>query len=388
MSTKKIGVGLIGPGSIAELAHFPSIKACKFAELKAVCSPYEEEAKKVAHKWGAENWYTDYKKMVKHKDIDVVIISSPDGYHYEQTIAAAEAGKHVIVEKPLACTPKEAWSMVNACKKAGVKLMVACNHRFWLQHEIGKELIDQGVIGEVKTAKTGMHEHWRLYQENLAKTKFRLNPKETGGPLFDQGSHRVDLLRWLIGSEVKRVVGIMKKTIEWEYPWPDVVWILMEFENGVIGCYSSDRFSHVAHDATIVFGTEGMMGMSSEGLNPFESAPLAIYTHKDYDWDTLPDIIKKYRYPLHFWPEDVFTKPVPKRWISIYPPREWSYTRMLNHFFECILEDKKPRVTGEDGAKVIEILCAVYKSMEINGWVELPLKEEIIPPGYKPGYEK
>jgi predicted dehydrogenase len=381
---KKIGCGVIGPGSIAEIAHLPSINANPKSELIAVCSPSLEEAKAAAKKWGAKRWYDDYEKMVKDEEVDAVIIASPDRYHCPQTIAAAEAGKHVICEKPLACTNKEAWMMVDVCKKAGTMLMTACNHRFWLQHEIGKQLVDEGVIGEIKSGKTGMHEHWQLYQKNIAKTKFRLNPQETGGPLFDQGSHRIDLLRWLFGREVKRVVGTMKKTIQWDYPYSDVIWILIEFENGSVGCYSSDRFSHVAHDATILFGTEGMMGMCSEGTNPFQSAPLAIFTNKDYDWESLPDVIKKYRYPLHFWPEDIFTKPVSKRWVSIYPPREWSYTRMLDHFFNCIIKGEKPRVTGEDGAKVVEILCATIKSMETGGWVKLPLKEEIVPPGYEP----
>ena len=75
---------------------------------------------------------------------------------------------------------------------------------------------------------------------------------------------------------------------------------------------------------------------------------------------------------------------MPKRWISIVPPREWSYTRMVNHFVECIKEDKEPKVKGEDGAWAMEVLCGVFKSMETQSWVDLPLKEEVIPPGYKP----
>ena len=88
-------------------------------------------------------------------------------------------------------------------------------------------------------------------------------------------------------------------------------------------------------------------------------------------------------------PDDVISKPVLKGWISISPPREWSYRRMIQYFIKCILEDKEPELTsGKDGAKVIEIICGIFKSMETNSWVDLPLKEEVVPPHYKPFYEK
>ncbi|MCD6232638.1 gfo/Idh/MocA family oxidoreductase, partial [Candidatus Aerophobetes bacterium] len=93
-------------------------------------------------------------------------------------------------------------------------------------------------------------------------------------------------------------------------------------------------------------------------------------------------------YPEEFWVTDLITKPLEKKWISITPPREWSFTRMMKHFLTCFVEDKEPLVTGEDGAKVMEILCAVFKSMETNSWVDLPLKEEVVPPHYRPYYEK
>jgi len=126
------------------------------------------------------------------------------------------------------------------------------------------------------------------------------------------------------------------------------------------------------------------MFLSSESTNPFQSVPIAIYSDKDYNWDELPDIMRKWFYPQIFWPDDFLAKPVPKRWISISPPREWSYGKMLKYFVECIQKNKEPELTsGRDGAKVIEIICAVFKSMETKAWVDLPLKEEVFPPYYK-----
>ena len=99
----------------------------------------------------------------------------------------------------------------------------------------------------------------------------------------------------------------------------------MEFENGSIAAVSSDRFSPVVSNITEIYGTQGTMFLSSEATNPFQSVPLAIYSDNDYSWDELPDDMRKWCYPQNFWPNDVIGKTVPKRWISISPPREWSY---------------------------------------------------------------
>ena len=387
--TKLLRFGVIGAGSISYYVHFPSIKSLPDAELIAVCDVNAERARDAAIKWGAKSWYTNHEEMFKKEKgkLDAVIIASPNAYHRDQAVAAAEAGVHVIVEKPLACTNKEAWEIVNACKRAGVKLMVGCNYRFWMPNEIAKDLIDEGIIGKPIMGRTALHEGWNLYPETVAFSKFRYNPKEAGaGALFDLGSHKVDLLMWFLGSKPKKVVGIAKRlaTPESKTILDDAVTILIEFENGALGCVTLDRFSPVVSEVNEVYGTEGTIYTSTEAGGPFRSVPLAVYTHKDYSWETCPDILKKYRWPIFFWAEDLISKPMSKRWVSIVPPREWSYTRMVNHFIECLREDKEPRVKGEDGAWVLEVLCGVFKSMETGSWVDLPLKEEVIPPNYRP----
>jgi UDP-N-acetylglucosamine 3-dehydrogenase len=100
---KKARFGVIGCGSIAEIAHFPSIQRTEGAELVAVCDVDEETAKQAAEKWGAKVWYTDYRKMFAEcDDLDAVVIATPNNVHRNQAVAAAKAGVHVVVEKPLA----------------------------------------------------------------------------------------------------------------------------------------------------------------------------------------------------------------------------------------------------------------------------------------------
>lgn len=383
----KYRFGVVGCGSIADIAHFPSIQQTPEATLAAVCDIDEGRAQEAAETWGAQAYFTDYQAMFDQAELDAVVIATPNSYHRDQAMAAAEAGAHVVVEKPLAVTNKEAWDIVDACRQAGVKLMVGCDRRFWPQNQYAKELIEQGVIGNVLMSRSSLHEQWYLYQSHVAKTDFRLRGELAGAAaVSDTGAHAIDLLTWLMGSPVQRVVGIAKRlaTPEDYTPLDDTVWILMEYENSAYGCVSCNRFSPVVSQVTELYGTEGTIFTSSDATNPFQTAPLAVYTDKDYNAEDLPEIIKQYRYPQLFWVEDIIDRPVKKRWVPIYPPRHPNnYENMTRHFMDCIIHDKEPLVSGEDGARAIEVMCAVFKSMETGAWVELPLEEEVIPPFYK-----
>ncbi|MBT3272026.1 MAG: Gfo/Idh/MocA family oxidoreductase, partial [Spirochaetales bacterium] len=146
--TKTVGAAIIGAGSIAEIAHFPSIKEIPEVRLVSAADPVEEYRNRAVEKWGAEEVYDDYEKMIERDDIDLVIIASPNVYHHEQAVACAQAGKHVILEKPFACTNTEAWDIVRTAKEYGTKVMVGCNYRFWEQHLIAKELLSKNIIGD------------------------------------------------------------------------------------------------------------------------------------------------------------------------------------------------------------------------------------------------
>lgn len=385
---KVVGIGVIGAGSVAEIAHFPSIVQIPEAKLIAICDVADVYSQNACRKWGAKVAFRDYQEMLKRDDIELVIIASPNLYHHEQAVACAQAGKHVIIEKPFACTNYEAWDIVNTAKKYKTKVMVGCNYRFWEQHLIAKELLGQNIIGDLKMGSSKSHESWDLYHEMISYTKFRQDVKLAGaGALFDLGSHMVDLLLWFMGKEVKRVCGIAKNiTRPKDYTvLDDCVYIQIEFEDNTYGIVDLNRFSPAVTQGCELLGTEGTILTSSEAQNPYQSAPMAIYIDRDYAWEELPEIIRDYRYPQIFWATDNVTKPLQKRWISIYPPRGWAYKKMIKHFIECIAYDKEPVIKMEDGARDMEVLCGVFKSMQEDGWVDLPLREEIIPPNFIKG---
>ncbi len=384
---RKYKFGIVGCGSIAEIAHLPSIKKTPEAELEAVCDINPQRLREVAERWGAKATFTDYREMFEKANLDAVVIATPNNVHRNQAIAAAKAGIHVVVEKPLAITNKEAWDIVEACKKYGVKLMVGCDRRFWTQNQWAKQLVEDGVIGRVLMSRASLHEHWYNYQNYVAKTDFRLHCEIAGGAaISDTGAHAIDLLTWLNNSKVRRVIGVAKRLAmpESYTLCDDTAYILMEFENGAYGCVSCNRFSPAVSQVTELYGTEGTIYTCTDAINPFQSWPMAVFTNKDYCIEDLPEIIRNYRWPQLFWVEDIINRPLQKRWIPLCPPKSPNnYEKMTQHFMECITSNKEPIVSGEDGARAVEVMCAVFKSMETNKWVDLPLKEEVIPPHYR-----
>ena len=383
---KEIRIGVVGCGSIAEIAHFPCISESPETQLVAVCDVDEKSAQDAARKWGAKRHYTDHKDLLSEKNLDALVIATPPKFHWEQGLAAAEAKLHTLIEKPFAVTNREAWDIVDAFNGTGKKLLVGCDRRYWLQSQWTKELIESDVIGKPLMGRSTMHEGWPLYQGKIAFTDFRLNPELSGGAaLADTGAHAIDLLVWLLGSPVKRVVGVAKRVVTpVEYSeCDDLALVLMEHENGAHGFVSCNRFSPAASHFAEVYGDHGTIFLGSDSTNPYQTAPLAVFTDRDYEQAELPEILRKYRWPHLFWAEDMITHPVEKRWVPIIPPREPNnYQRLWRHFIDCLVNDQEPLTTGADGAHAVEVMCAVYKSMEIGGWAELPLSEEVVPPGY------
>ena len=383
-----VRMGVVGCGSIAEIAHLPSITQRKEARLVAVCDLDDNQAKTTAAKWGAERHFTDYRAMFENANLDGVVIATPNNSHRNIAISAAGAGVHVVVEKPLAVTNTEAWDIVNACKEAGVKLMVGCDRRFWTHNQWTKQLITEGIIGNLLMSRGSLHEHWYNYQNHVARTEFRLDCKVAGGAaLNDTGAHVIDLLTWLNDSKVKRAVGVARRMAmpESYTQCDDTALVMVEFENGAVGTVSCNRFSPAVNQMTELCGTEGTIFTATDATNPFQSWPMAVYTNKDFTVDTLPEVLSDYRWPELFWVEDIIDEHVRKRWVPICPPRRPNnYERMTEHFLDCIINDKPPLISGEDGARAVEVMCATWKSMETGAWVDLPLTEEVTPPYYEP----
>jgi predicted dehydrogenase len=252
-----IGVGILGYAFMGK-AHSNALKKLPYMmyppvavpRLVAISGRNEDAVKEAARRYGYEKYYTNWRDLVNDPDVQLFDNSGPNDAHAEPCILAAQAGKHILCEKPLARTAAEAKSMLDAVQKAGVKHMVAFNYRFVPAIRQIRELIDSGAFGQIY--------HFRAVylQEWIADPDFgmvwRLDRNVAGsGALGDLGAHIIDLARFLIGEPTR--IGAMTKTFIKERPdnqggtgqvtVDDAFVSTVEFANGAIGTLESTRFA-------------------------------------------------------------------------------------------------------------------------------------------------
>jgi predicted dehydrogenase len=355
-----VRIGFVGAGAIMRLSHGPVVAKSPEAELVAVFDRDRGRAEAFAADFGCR-CFTDLEAMLEVGGIDAVVVATPNRFHAEGVIAAAQHGKHVLCEKPLAIDLSEGQRMVSACVKAEVVLQVGFNQRFWPQVRIAKTLLDAGVIGKVHQMRSTYSEKSTAYP---AATRFRYDLSQSGGAtIIDLTIHRVDLARHLIGE----FTGIFAEIIHSQMPEKvdDNVWLLARFANGGRGCLSSNRYSPAIGDGTDLYGTDGTIHIATETQNPFNAAPLAVYTEKSAQ--DLPDVLREAHYPEAWW------KGFEGGWIHVRPPRRSPYEAQLRSFCAAIRQHRPPEVTGEDGLRAQEVVQAAYLSMQSGSWVNLPL---------------
>ena len=202
----KVRIGLVGCGGIANGKHMPSLSRLKNVELVGFCDIVEERMLKAAKEYGATGakTYADYRKLLEDKTIDVIHVLTPNDSHAEVTIAALEAGKHVMSEKPMAKTAADAKRMVEAAERTGKKLTVGYQSRYRPDSQFLHKFIQDGKLGEIYYAKA------HAIRRRAVPTwgVFLDEEKQGGGPLIDIGTHALDLTLWLMNNyKPKMVVG-------------------------------------------------------------------------------------------------------------------------------------------------------------------------------------
>lgn len=253
----ELGVGMLGYAFMGK-AHTNALKKLPYMmyppvarpRLVAICGRSEEATAAAASRYGYEGYYTDWRKMLENPAIQVFDNGGPNDAHAEPCIAAAQAGKHVFCEKPLARTAEEAKGMLDAVEKAGVKHMVAFNYRFVPAIVQAKKLIESGALGRIFHFRAVYLQEW-IIDPNFPKI-WRLDKKVAGsGALGDLGAHIIDLGRYLVG-DIKSVMGMTRTFIE-NRPLPDgsgmgkvdvddAFTALLDFDNGAMGTVEASRF--------------------------------------------------------------------------------------------------------------------------------------------------
>lgn len=348
-------VAILGAGFISDI-HLESYdRFIPEAEVVAVYSRNGERAKAFAEKHHIPQWYTDVDKLIAESGCEIVDICLPNFLHADATIKAAKAGKHIIIEKPLAVTLEEADEMIAACKKAGVKLMYAEELCFAPKYERVRQLVKEGAIGDIYMLKqsekhSGPHSDW-FYDVNLAG----------GGVLMDMGCHAMEWFRWMLGNTKAISVMASMSTVlhKTKTKGEDNSIVIVEFENGVTAVAENSWAKHGGmDDRSEVHGTGGVIY-----ADLFMGNAAISYSKHGYGYAMeKADTTVGWSFTVF---EEVFNQ---------------GYPHELKHFVDCVRNNKEPLVTGEDGRAVMEILYAAYASAGLGKKIMLPFKANVKKP--------
>lgn len=344
MVAKSFGFGLIGAGMIGQM-HAEVVKQLPGAHLAAVTALPVEAARRFATEHGCAACGS-VEELLARPDVDIVTIGTPSGLHPEQAVASARAGKHVLVEKPLAVSLAGADAAIATAREAGVKLGVVSQRRFDPPCRAMKEAAERGDFGKLVLVN-GFVKYFRepsYYSTSNWRGTWAL---DGGGALINQGIHAVDLVRWL-GGPVKSVTGFAR-TLSHDIEVEDTASATIEFHSGAIGCLQSTTSASPGLFLTV------------EALGDKGSAIL-----KDSD--------------LVFWKTESSGHPPtedgPKTGSGSRDPMAFSaagHLAQFADFLEAITQDREPLVTGADGRNTLELVLAVYEASRTGRVVQLPL---------------
>ena len=318
----KLGWGLIGCGDIARRRVAPALRDTECSELIAVSRARADLAESFAKDFGAKRWYPEWLDLLSDDEIDAVYIATPVHLHAAQAIAAAEAGKHVLCEKPMAMNPQECDRMIDAARSHSVRLGVAYYRRFYPVVARVMEIIKSGEIGVPSLAQIEAFEWFNpaggdprswLLQKHLAG----------GGPMFDFGCHRIEVLLNIFGpiSEVKALIAntVFDREVE------DTAAALFRFAGGVCAVLSVSHAAAEAKDALNIFGSLGSIHVSNLNHGKMQ-------------------VIGKLgeRYETH-------------------SPAANLHAPLVEDFTKAVLSNREPAVNGETGRTVASIEEEIYR---------------------------
>jgi UDP-N-acetyl-2-amino-2-deoxyglucuronate dehydrogenase len=341
----KLGFGIVGCGVIAPV-HARSVQEVPCARLVAVCDILEQKVKKLAEEYPAEI-YLDSHEMFRRPDIDVVCILTPSGLHADIGIAAAQAGKHVLVEKPMDISLVKADQLIDACRAAGVKLGVISQHRFDPAVVVLKQAVEENRLGQLNFG--GSHTKWYRSQEYYDSGDWRGTWElDGGGALINQSIHYVDLLQYIMGpvDEIHAYCATRAhKRIEVE----DIAVAALKFRSGALGLLEGNTSAYPGFCARLdVYGSEGSVIIENDQISEWklrsgEAVPVQKVEAGFIGGTSSKDI-----------------------WYQ-------SHCRQIEDMVAAIIEDREPLVNGEEGRKSLEIVQAVYESARTGETIRLPM---------------
>lgn len=326
-----VGFGIVGLGMGHERAK--TVVRTEGAKLVAVCDLNEDRLKRSTSEFDCEG-YTDFQKMLRRNDLDVVMVMTPSGMHADFAIKAAKRGKHVITTKPMEVTLRRCDQMIRAAAKAGVKLAVDFELRFYPQYRWIKAAIEAGEFGRLifGEARCKWFRTQQYYDEGGWRGTWAM---DGGGALANQSVHVIDALLMLMGKPIE--VYAQTATVAHQIETEDLGIAVINFENGARGT--------ILGTTTMPTGTE--FGVEVHGETGGGSTLRMKYGSEEVQWF----FVGEKRQP---------DTPLP------HAPRN-----VIEDFVACMRENRPPLITGEEGCRSSELLTAIYKSSQKHKAVKL-----------------
>ena len=354
---KKMGFGMIGLGEIAFKSTGHVLRATRNAEMIVGTDPVAEMATSYQEAFGIP-CSTDVGQVLANPSVDAVVVSTPHFLHVPLGIQAAEAGKHVVVEKPMATALSEADALIDACAANGVVL--SCKEggiRYHPAAQKAKALIQAGAIGDVMAtfvfgASNKPRSYWSGgYTQRVLTSWRKYDVQAGGGILIMNYVYDVDRMRWLTGMDVTRVYA---EAGNFRTPWvqvEDFITVTLHYENGALGTITCASAAPGA-SASGIRGTKasGNRIFGTEGQVVFEDGSLLVYTDKDVEG-----------LPRGEWIKLEFDEAAGGN----------AYVTYFERFVDCIWEGKPTEVPGEEGRKNLAVLLGAYEAAETHKPVEL-----------------
>jgi len=320
---KKLAWGLIGCGDIARKRIAPALRDLDRCNLIAVNRERAEFVEEFAREFGAKRSYRTWPELLADKEIEAVYVATPVHLHAAQTVAAAEAGKHVLCEKPLAMNPAECDRMITACHFNQVKLGVAYYRRFYPVIRRAKEILQSGEIGTPVVVQINAFE-WFDPEADHPRRWLINKERSGGGPMFDFGCHRIEVLINLFGPIVE--VTAMTANIVFDREVEDTATALFRFESGASGMLAVTHAAREPQDTLSIFGSRGSIHVPV--LNEGNMRVVSDQGER----------------------------------IEEHPPEANLHAPLIEDFVEAVMNDREPIVNGETGKMVAVVEEKVYRT--------------------------
>lgn len=347
------GFGIIGAGMIANF-HAKAIAEIRGAKLIGVYNSTPQKAEDFAAKYGCTAFPT-LDAMLADPRIHVVTVCTPSGAHLEGAVAAAEAGKHVITEKPLEVTLKRCDKIINACEEAGVTLATIFPSRFHKSAMLMKRAVEAGRFGRltIGSAYVKWHRTQAYYDSGAWRGTWKL---DGGGALMNQAIHSVDLLLWLMGdaAEVTALTGLLAhERIEVE----DAAVAAIRFRSGALGVIEATTAAYPGQLKRIeLSGTEGTAILEEESIKVWKFAK-----EKKGDAEILASLAENRTGGGASDPAAI---------------GHAAHAALFRDTLEAIKKGRRPLADGREGRRSVELILAIYQSAETGKTVKLPLARD------------